>query len=239
MGKTQQTQNVCDDQKQITNKHFNSLDNNEKMSYISNGYSIVEKIKPPQEIQYYDNLPSGEDDETVCFSNSDQFRQAILNNTVILDKIIQHMENISFNKSDLIKPVKKSSGRNTEKYPIPSTMSEKVFVQLNPNYRCAGQKKSGQCVWLVKKNGYCMGCCKNNPNSVMDEETVNTAISEFKVFNKKSNWEDFVSKYFTDNQFDINVYNYLNKTPTPTTSPVSSPKKVVKKKVVKKTKAKP
>ena len=104
-------------------------------------------------------------------------------------------------------------GRNTEKYPIPTTECERIFVKLNPNFRCNHVKKSGRCVWLKKIDGYCKGCYEKNPPQNVnnpDLPLTHQAQVSWKIFSKKANWEYFTKAYYVNNIFNDDLYNQAN-----------------------------
>ena len=243
MPNTQQptNKNVCDTTKQITTTYFNTLPDQQKIQYITDQYKMVSKITPTAPVQHYKHY-SPDDNDELYFTDPEQFKTAIKNNPVILDHIVyNHMDNISFTLDQLVIP--KSSrvgvGRNTEKYPIPSTESEKMFVKLNPDYCCNGLKKGGvKCVWLNVKNGFCAKCDKQPQNIPIDkgQEIADQAKPQFKTF--KSNFNNFVINYYVNNVFSQDLYDKdqqpLTNTPptspdpTPPSSPKEKPKKTAK-----------
>ena len=212
-----QNANVCNTTKQITQTHFNNLPQQQQLQFITNGYKIVSKITAPQPIQYYNNTPNG---SNFVFTCPQQFTTAIKNNPVILQQLITQMPNITFTKQQLIMPKKSggNNGRNITKYPIPSTDPEKMFVKLNPQYCCNGNKKNGKCIWLNVKNGYCSKCNKNNPALQNQTQIIANAKTAYKTF--KQNYPTFINNYYVNGVFNQTLYN---QNPPATTTPNNTP----------------
>jgi predicted Mrr-cat superfamily restriction endonuclease len=202
-------QQVCDKTKQIQITYFNSLSKEEKCKYIMEKYDLVNTIAT---LHYYDHKESEKSGNTsYCFSNCEEFLQAINQNSVIANIVIANMGNITFTKEQLIKPNKKkgdggNSKRNKEKYPIPCSEPERLFCVLNPIYRCNGIRKTGKnCIWLMRKDKYCPGCITTQ--NIQQPEPATQAITAFKEFNSKANWTIFVEKYYVNNVFNQDLYN--------------------------------
>lgn len=196
-------------------------------------YKQVSKIPAQAEIQYFKT-------DNGYFINLEEFKAFIKQNNNLDTVLESFMENklIRWNVPDLIKKSTKKggghSGRNPEKYPIPSTAPEKTFTLINPIYRCNGNKKSGRCVWVARDNGYCKGCVKNN--LVLDLwDTTRDGLNQFKQFSKKPVWNAFVEKYFVDGVFNMDLYNkdQASASPDPTPRPEIKPTKSGRPKKVK------
>ena len=206
--------NICNLKKLIKQSYFETLSPEKKCKYIMDGYKTVIKIKTVKEVQYIPHTLTEyceEDGEYYKFNTYEDYKEYLLTNNALLETLLKYGFNNtkyfnSFTK-DIFRIKHKNishNGRNTEKYPIPTTEAEKCFCVINHNYRCKGIRKNGsQCKWLGKVNGFCPGCIKTNKPL---EDTDNAKRKkEYHMFNK--NFKEFYNKYYIDGVFNLQLYN--------------------------------